>query len=565
MEEAWATGQRAIELLRMELGGEADNLVPLTAGGVLLHKIRGVMHDTCATANLTATLMLEKRNTSGQLRFGYDQWETLAAENKPWFDFLCGNHVRNLPIDQFNRLFEEYIRGALGEELATIRQEGNGRTRVEASGTLLLRSLCRLTHKGHLQYAKGDGHRFADWLEAKYAGAVKNRCAGRAEYSKRQDWCCEASWKFYNLVQPINLYTIETLILDPNILRDSILTRIEQIRFQAYIHVNAIMWKVCFQELRALTNTKKMDTLGLGVNPMELSDIYEHVWNHGVLLQTGECLTVLQPEYRPWPKVREAEAGSVHFYNVLNRTREDDLAELQSFEGRADLETYEPVLREVLNLFGKAIVMSLERTMGNYLKSTGGIYRNELRAEWELDEVAKLLSHNNPAERPFAIVKAYLRVYNTMKLSTLANFSLAMTNGSHRPAGTIGKSTKTKNRKREPPGIAVTSPAKLRFAVTKICGVRRKNTGSVTQLLRDTNAALIAAEDELRKEKHAAELVQKAKLQFKKGVKHNNNMTEILASSKEDLEAQLAMLDHAVGTSLSYLKRQFDARKVQPT
>ncbi len=88
MEEAWATGQRAIELLRMELGGEADNLLPLTGGGVLLHKIRGVMHDTCATTNLTATLMLEKRNTSGQLRFGYDEWETLAAANKPWFDFL---------------------------------------------------------------------------------------------------------------------------------------------------------------------------------------------------------------------------------------------------------------------------------------------------------------------------------------------------------------------------------------------------------------------------------------------------------------------------------------------
>ncbi len=42
-------------------------------------------------------------------------------------------------------------------------------------------------------------------------------------------------------------------------------------------------------------------------------------------------------------------------------------------------------------------------------------------------------------------------------------------------------------------------------------------------------------------------------------------MTELLASSKEDLEAQLAMLEYAVGTSLSYLKRQFDARKVHPT
>ena len=92
---------------------------------------------------------------------------------------------------------------------------------MEASGPLLLRSLCRLTHKGHLQYAKGDGHRFEDWLQKKYNGRVVNRCAGRAEFSKRQDWCLEASWKFHNLIQPVLLYTIETLVLDPNILRDS--------------------------------------------------------------------------------------------------------------------------------------------------------------------------------------------------------------------------------------------------------------------------------------------------------------------------------------------------------
>ena len=50
--------------------------------------------------------------------------EALAAEHKPWFDFLCGNHVRNLPIDEFNRLFEEFIRTYLGAELDTIRVEG---------------------------------------------------------------------------------------------------------------------------------------------------------------------------------------------------------------------------------------------------------------------------------------------------------------------------------------------------------------------------------------------------------------------------------------------------------
>ena len=156
MEQAWALGQRAIDLLREELGGEADNLLAVEGGGVQLHKIRGFMHDTCATANLTATLMKEKRNMSGQLCFGYDEWENMAEEDKSYYNYLCANHVRNLPIDEFNRLFEKYLRAALGAEMETIRREGNGRTRVEASGVLLLRSLCRLTHSGAKEYAKGD-------------------------------------------------------------------------------------------------------------------------------------------------------------------------------------------------------------------------------------------------------------------------------------------------------------------------------------------------------------------------------------------------------------------------
>jgi hypothetical protein len=100
-------------------------------------------------------------------------------------------------------------------------------------------------------------------------------------------------------MEPILLYTIETLVLDSNILRDSILTRIEQIRFQAYVHVCAMMWKVAFQELRALTNTKKLNDHGMNVNPMELNDIYDLLWNVGVELQSERCLGILQLEFRP--------------------------------------------------------------------------------------------------------------------------------------------------------------------------------------------------------------------------------------------------------------------------
>jgi hypothetical protein len=54
------------------------------------------------------------------------------------------------------------------------------------------------------------------------------------------------------------------------------------------------------------------------------------------------------------------------------------LAELRQYETREDKANYEVVLHEVLSLFGQAIHTSLERTMGKYLQSMGGIYRNEV-------------------------------------------------------------------------------------------------------------------------------------------------------------------------------------------
>jgi hypothetical protein len=98
-----------------------------------------------------------------------------------------------------------------------------------------------------------------------------NRCVGRAERSKRQDWICEASWKFHNLIEPIVGYTVGTVLLGANTLRDSVVTRLENLHYEAYVHCNAIMWKTVFQELRGLTNTTSI------LNPMELNDLYDHL------------------------------------------------------------------------------------------------------------------------------------------------------------------------------------------------------------------------------------------------------------------------------------------------
>jgi hypothetical protein len=99
-------------------------------------------------------------------------------------------------------------------------------------------------------FVEGDGQAFLDFLEAKFpqmrptpdgertfgpctregyykTHTFKPQIVGRAELSKRQDWTLEASFQIYPLFEALLCYTIETLVLDPNLLHDSILVRME--------------------------------------------------------------------------------------------------------------------------------------------------------------------------------------------------------------------------------------------------------------------------------------------------------------------------------------------------
>jgi hypothetical protein len=52
MEQVWERGKLAVDFLRHQLGPDLrDKFCPLRNGGVSLHKIYGVMHDTCNCAN----------------------------------------------------------------------------------------------------------------------------------------------------------------------------------------------------------------------------------------------------------------------------------------------------------------------------------------------------------------------------------------------------------------------------------------------------------------------------------------------------------------------------------
>ncbi len=86
---------------------------------------------------------------------------------------------------------------------------------------------------------------------------------------------------------------------------------------ECFIHANAIMWRVVYRELRALTNDASMN-----LNPMEINDVYEEVWNVGVLLQSEDSLSCLDLDYRPWPKIKEDTDESKEFYRIHDRNKQ---------------------------------------------------------------------------------------------------------------------------------------------------------------------------------------------------------------------------------------------------
>ena len=94
--------------------------------------------------------------------------------------------------------------------------------------------------------------------------------------------------------------------------------------------------------VRGLTNTNAI------LNPMELNDLYDHLWNVDVLLQGDTNLTNLDDEFRPWPRVRYNEPASRLFYEKLERDKVTEKEELRAYLTKDDVSVYEPILIEVL-------------------------------------------------------------------------------------------------------------------------------------------------------------------------------------------------------------------------
>ncbi len=159
VEKSWARGQAAVDALRAELGPEyRDVLCPLVDGGFNLHKLYGVMHDTCHSANLVATLMIQLQERKKREYLSDEVWENKSLKCKSVFNFLCGNHTHNLPIDRFNKLYDKWL---IEEMIGPVLKAANGgaNVRLECNGVQFLRTVCRLTHTGAQQYANERGRR----------------------------------------------------------------------------------------------------------------------------------------------------------------------------------------------------------------------------------------------------------------------------------------------------------------------------------------------------------------------------------------------------------------------
>ena len=469
---------------------------------------------------------------------------------------LCANHTRNSPVDAFLRLFTSSLTDSLCLEVDAAVKAAGGNTRLEKDLPSFLRSICKLSCWGNGAYAKGDGLEIFQWLQENHP-ELCNVEVGRAELGSRQDWVLEVASKILPLLRPLTEYLISTLVLDPNILRDSTLQRLELHHFEAGgVHASAIMRAVAFSELRSLTNLKTMH-----MNPFQVHKLYDKLWAMADLLKGPHALTVLDDNYRPWEKVRTDNAECRNWYTNRDARKAQRLRRLRAYRDRPDAEEYTVVLRQVLALFGEGIQESFERTMSDYLEETNGDKAFSKTPEWRVEQDWDIYSHNNAAERPFAVIKALKRLFPSMKLSYLSALSLAKVNGTYAVEETGGKYAKTKGIVRSFSGKATIADPILQRVISKLCCVRSTSLGLVTIMLKRDYVKDIAAAAAHRKESTAFKLKEAARLATSRMTKTDAAMETELIRTKAQLLAELKSVTSTAG-KLEILGKQYDRRIV---
>lgn len=89
IQTTWERGHNMVLALRQDIidnvengQAEADRLVPLTDGGVLMLKIGSTMHDTCNLANAIPRRLRVMKDESGIRHFGEEYWNSRSEDDK---------------------------------------------------------------------------------------------------------------------------------------------------------------------------------------------------------------------------------------------------------------------------------------------------------------------------------------------------------------------------------------------------------------------------------------------------------------------------------------------------
>jgi hypothetical protein len=89
---------------------------------------------------------------------------------------------------------------------------------------------------------------------------------------------------------------------------------------------------------------------------------------------------------------------------------------------------FTPITKKVLAIGKAAIHASLKRTMGGILEATNGRFAESKFGSWMKARVIYLLSHNNTAERLFAVLMSLDYLYSLMRLPNSGHIRRARVN-----------------------------------------------------------------------------------------------------------------------------------------
>ena len=132
------------DILR-DLGEDPDELCPYAQPDVPpLVRVEALMHDTCATAEAAAKLLMSEKDEMGIEHFGEEAWAAMPEDRRRTFDVDCANHTRQLSGVAFRRRAKKYIEILLSDFRAeAIAGLGFG-ARIELDVESLVRSLTKL-------------------------------------------------------------------------------------------------------------------------------------------------------------------------------------------------------------------------------------------------------------------------------------------------------------------------------------------------------------------------------------------------------------------------------------